>query len=403
MKLFFKLIFLLVAIIAPYVANGATQKLKEIYDEKGMEYLLKNHEAISKKIDINDKFYLADFLIYNYKGPEALTLLLELAKKDHIKSIALIIEKYNTGINGISIDEKKSQFWVKKLEGLYKKSSEDDRHFIEYHLCKIYSDKYGVLKNDIKTQDYCSKVFERPENIGFFASMKLQTTSVFFDPKKGIELFEKCIQEGGWACKLNYAYMGLSSPDIAKNSSAKQLFEYASDDKSVANALNNLGLFYERGIGTKVDIKKAIEQFDKAIRYGSGHGVYNLIFYSFFYPSEFESTAKTFADAQKYLMIYDYWTEQNGRFDALPYKEWLSEKYRMPTNQSEFIDYLKDRTKNGDARSSCLLADYYLNLNQLDMALDFANYGKKSKDKRVSEWCDGIDSSVQVMKIFQAK
>ena len=197
--------------------------------------------------------------------------------------------------------------------------------------------------------------------------------------------------------------MGLSSPDIAKNSSAKQLFEYASDDKSVANALNNLGLFYERGIGTKVDIKKAIEQFDKAIRYGSGHGVYNLIFYSFFYPSEFESTAKTFADAQKYLMIYDYWTEQNGRFDALPYKEWLSEKNRMPTNQSEFIDYLKDRTKNGDARSSCLLADYYLNLNQLDMALDFANYGKKSKDKRVSEWCDGIDNSVQVMKIFQAK
>lgn len=64
------------------------------------------------------------------------------------------------------------------------------------------------------------------------------------------------------------------------------------------------------------------------------------------------------------------------------------------------VDYLKDKSKNGDARSSCLLADYYRNINQPDIALDFANNGKKSNDKRISEWCSFVERSVEVIKIY---
>ena len=401
MKNLFKLIILMVA-ITPFCINATTLKLKDIYDEKGMAYILKNHESISKKIDSKDRFDLAGILISDYKGPEALPLLLDLAKKSHVRSMALLIEKYSQGLNGIAIDEKKSRMWVKKFEALYGKASDIDRRFIEYQLCEIYGNEYSVLNDENKEKEYCSIVFERPENLGFYASQLLKPASIFYDPKKGVELFDKCIQDGDWVCKVNYALNGLGSPEIAKRSSAKQLFEYASDEKSKfsANAVNNLGLFYERGIGTKADIKKAIEQFDKAIRYGSGFGMYNLLYYSFLYPGEFESTAKTADYAQRYLMVYDYWTAQNGRFDVLPYKEWLSEKNRMPTSQSEFVDYLKDKSKNGDARSSCLLADYYRNINQPDIALDFANNGKKSNDKRISEWCSFVERSVEVMKIY---
>jgi hypothetical protein len=396
-------VFSLLLVFFPICVAANTLKLTDIFDEKGLDYIVVNHETISKKIDDKDKFDLAYILIMAYKGPEAIPLLSSLGKKGHVGAINLLVRKYSLGLNGIAIDEQKSRIWIDKLEASYKKANDYDKEFIEYQLCEIYGDNKSVLKNESKEKIYCLKAFERPKNIGLYAIKSLDPKSVFFEPSRGLELFNKCIQDGGWACKVNYAFIGLASPEIAKSSSAEQLFEYASDDKSVANAVNNLGLFYERGIGTKVDIEKAVEQFDKAINYGSGHGMYNLLFYSFFYPGEFKSTAKDADDAKRYLMIYDYWTEQNGRYDALPYKEWLSEKNRMPTSQSEFLDYLKDKAKNGDARSSCLLGDYYRNINQLDTALTFTNNGKKSADLRVRNWCDYVDRSVQVMRIYSSQ
>lgn len=392
--------FIFTAFIAPLTLNANTVKLKDVFDEKGMDYILANHESISKKIDDKDKLDLAEILINFYRGPDALPLLSDLAKKGHIGANADLIKKYSQGLNGVGIDEQKAKFWVDKLSGVYKKANDADKQFIEYQFCVIYGGKASILKNETKEREYCSKVFDRPNFAGFYASKLLQPTSIFFNPNKGIELYEKCIKDGGWACKVNYAYEGLSSPEIAKRTSAKQLFEYASDDNSVANAVNNLGLFYERGIGTQVDLKRAMEQFNKAINFGSGFGMYNLMFYSFFYPGQFEFTAKTSYEAQRFLMIYDYWTEQNERFDALPYKEWLSEKNRMPSSQSEFVDYLKEKSKNGDARSSCLLGDHYRNINQLDTALTYTSLGKKSADTRVRKWCDDVDRSVQVMKIY---
>jgi len=392
--------FTFLYVIAPLCVSANSLKLKDIFDDKGMDYILENYKSISNKIDDKDKFDLANILINYYKGPDAEVLLADLAKNGNIRATALLMKKYSQGVNGISIDKQKSKIYVGKLESLYKKASDNDKQSIEYEFCDVYGGKESVLKNESKEIEYCNKVFQNPKFIGFYASKLLQPTSAFFNPKKGVELFDKCIQDGGWACKVNYAYIGLSSPEIANRTSAKKLFDYASDDKSVPNAINNLGLFYERGIGTKIDLKKAIEQFNKAINYGSGFGMYNLIFYSFFYPGEFEFTAKTTDLAQRYLIIYDYWTEQNGRFDALPYKEWLSEKNRMPASQSEFIDYLKEKTKNGDARSACLLGDYYRNINQFDTALAFTNNGKMSSDDRVKKWCDDVERSVQVMKIY---
>lgn len=393
----------LLLVIVPVYGEANTIKLKDVVDEKGIDYVIENYESVSKKIDDKDKFDLAIVLIYAYRGPKAIPLISDLAKKGHIGANVLLVKKYSQGINGISIDEQKAKFWVEKLSGLYKKANDDDKQYIEYEFCDIYGGKGSVLKNESKEREYCSKVFNRPEFSGFYAEELLKPTSAFFDPNKGIELFEKCIQDGGWACKVNYAYIGLSSREIAKRTTAKQLFEYASDDKSVPTAINNLGLFYERGVGTKVDLKRATEQFNKAINYGSGFGMYNLIFYSFFYPGEFEFTAKNADDAQRFLMIYDYWTEQNGRFDVLPYKEWLSEKNRMPVSQSEFLDYLKAKAKNGDARSSCLLGGYYRNISQFDTALTFTSIGKKSTDIRVRKWCDDVDRSVQVMKIYSSQ
>jgi TPR repeat protein len=402
MRILLKL-FIFLTVLAPLCVSANTVNLKDIFEEKGMDYILENHESISKKIDEKDKFDLANILIKHYKGPDAITLLTSLAKKDHIRATALLMEKYSQGVNGISSDEKKTKIYVEKLESLYKKASDNDKKEIEYLFCHIYSGKESILKNETKEREYCSKVFEDPKSVGLYAIKLLESSSSFFNPKKGVELFEKCIQDGGyrgWACKVNYAYAGLDSPEIAMRTSAKQLFEYASDDKSVANAVNNLGLFYERGIGTNADRKKAIEQFNKASNYGSGYGIYNLIFYSFFYPGEFEFTAKNYDEAKEYLMFYDYWTEQSGRFDVLPYKEWLSEKKRMPTSQSEFVDYLKEKSENGDARSSCLLGDHFRNINQFDEALAFTSNGKKSPDTRVRKWCDDVDRSVKVMKIY---
>lgn len=390
-----------------FISNvSSAEKLIDIVKEHGADYVVENHLTIAKKIDDKDKFDLARVLLFpRFKGPEAILLLTPLAKKGDVRAISLLSEKYSLGINGIPSDKTKAQFWTAKLEALQKKAIPSEMKSIDYTLCSIFGDEHNILKNKEKEKRYCNELVDDPAFVSSFSGLLLDENSYFYDPQKGIDTFRKCIDENNWRCKANFAFLGLSNPEIAKTISAKQLFDYANDErgKTSPNAVNNIGLFYLRGIGVPIDLTKAIGQFSSAVNLGGSSGIYNIIFHTFFKTQEFDKAPKTTDIALRYLDFYDYLTPQNGRFDTLPFKEWIFSQKRMPTNQTEFLDFLKDKSQKGDGRSSCMLAEFYNDTNQHETSLLFVAEGKKSDDVRVQQWCAHVERTIQATKIYNQK
>jgi len=395
-----KIIFCLICTLFFQLTNAET--LKELITQHGRDYVVANPGEIVKKLNDADILTLAQLMIRDAEGSEVPKILLPLAKNGNTRAISVLAQKYNVGINGIPLDKNQAKIWTTKLEDIFKLQS-SDKESVVGPLCDIYKNKNGVLYNQEKEIRYCKIYYESGKVDGGYAYNLLKSNSPFYNPEKGLALYKKCINEGNSFCKWNFAWQGTLSVDIARISSAKQLFEYASADmeKNSPTALNNLGIFYEVGLGTPPNLPKAIELYEKAASSGRQYGFYNLLRTTFFNPGSWKDEPKNADEASTFLAFYDYFSDSNDRADSVPFKQWLFEKKRLPTNSSEFENFLKEKANKGDSAAACMLSSYLIKNHQAQESMKYALMGKKSGDRNIQEWCSREVDRINVSLILR--
>ena len=397
---YLKTIFVFTAMFAFHAANA--ESLKEIISQKGRDYVTSNPAEIAKKISDDEKLILAQLLIRDIKGADVPKVLTPLAKNGNIGALGLLAQKYNVGINGIPLDRTQAQIWTTKLEEIFN-SSRSDKDLTLRPLCNIYSNKDGALYNADKNFRYCKLYYESGKVDAAYAFHMLNPDSIFYNPAKGLALYKTCIGQNNIFCKWNYGWQGRTSVDIARISSATELFGYASSesDKNNGTAMNNLGVFYEEGLGINQDIQKAIELYEKSINSGVEYSFYNLLRIAFFRPGSWKDGPKNVTEASTFLAFYDYFSEENDRADSVPFKQWLFEKNRLPSDSEEFKAYLNDKAIRGDAAAACMMADETRRGGNYLKANEYVLIGKKSTDNKIKEWCTKAERKIQALQILK--
>ena len=387
----------------PSAPRTYAKSLKSIIAEKGIDYVVTNYQLVSKQIDDTEKVFLARILIRELRGSESPEILLPLARKDNVQAIRVLAENYGTGIDGFRVNETQAQIWTSRLEQLIKTVDDKQRRSITSTLCHIYEGRFHVLRNKLSEVRYCSEYFLFSEAQSKYAYTLLNPKSNLYDPQKGLQVYEKCIAQGDWVCKANYAWQGKQSVEIAKIATKRQLFEYASEaaQKNSGVAVNNLATFYEEGIGIPVDHAKAVELYDKAANQGTSFAIYNLLRYSFFKYYDWKSAPQSVEDVQALFSYYDYLSAENDRFDSVPFKDWIFSKKRMPSNQMEFSEFLEERAKQGVGASACMLAEHLVKTGDLGKALFYADLGKKSSHIFTKQWCEVVVAKAEVKNIMK--
>lgn len=300
--------------------------LGEILEKNGRDYVLSNAKAVAAQIDDRDKYFLARILIGNLRGSEAPEILIPLAQKGDLPSIRILAVNFGTGKEGFKTNRSQASVWTAKLENIASGTDEKRRKTALGMLCDIYKDWNHVLYGKEMAVKYCKEYYKISDaSRSSEAYMYMTRESPLYDPARGISLYDRCIAEGDAYCKMNYAWQGMQSMDIAKRSSKRQLFEYASvalDANSVAGT-NNLGVFYLEGFGTTKDSIKALELFEKAARQNKDHALYNLLQMTFFRYTDWKDAPKVSDESMFLISYYDYLSPEADRFDSVPFKEWI--------------------------------------------------------------------------------
>lgn len=374
--------------------------LREILNKNGRDYVLSNAKTIATQIDDRDKYFLARILIGNLRGSEAPEILIPLAQKGDIPSIRILAVNFGTGKEGFKTNRSQASVWTVRLEKVASGTDEKQRKTALGALCDIYKDWNHVLYAKELAVKYCEEYYKIPDaSRSSQAYMYLSPESPLYDPTRGMAVYERCIAEGDVYCKMNYAWQGQQSLDIARRTSKRQLFEYASvalEANSVAGT-NNLGVFYLEGFGTPQDANKALELFEKAARQNKDHALYNLLQMTFFRYADWKDAPKVADEAMLLISYYDYLSPEADRFDSVPFKEWVFSKGRIPANDTEFQDFLRERAKAGSDTSACMLAGHLLKIGNLGESLQYSEMGRQTKNAKVRRWCEREIARVDVL------
>lgn len=391
----------LFAIVAVLVSLDVyAVSLREILDKNGRDYVLANSKTVATQLDDRDKYFLARILIGNLRGSEAPDILIPLAQKGDLPSIRILAVNFGTGKEGFKTNKSQATLWATRLEKLASGADEKQRKVALGALCEIYKDWNHVLYGKELAVKYCEAFYGLPDaSRGTQAYTYLSPESVLYDPDRGILVYDRCLAEGDPYCKMNYAWQGQQSMEIARRTTKRQLFEYASValDVNSAGGINNLGVFYLEGFGTPRDTSKALELFEKAARQNKDHALYNLLQMTFFRYADWKDAPKIAEEAMVLISYYDYLSPEADRFDSVPFKEWVFSKGRLPANDSEFPDFLKERAKAGSDTSACMLAGHFLKTGNLGESLQFAEMGRRTKNVKVKRWCDREIARVDVL------
>lgn len=378
--------------------------LREILDKNGREYVLANAKAVATQIDDRDKYFLARILIGNLRGSEAPEILIPLAQKGDLASIRILAVNFGTGKEGFKTNKSQATLWASMLEKISSGTDEKQRKTALGMLCEIYKDWNHVLYGKEVAVKYCEEYYRLPDSSrSTQAYTYLSPESVLYDPVRGISTYDQCLAEGDAHCKMSYAWQGQQSLEIARRTTKRQLFEYASvalDVNSVAGT-NNLGVFYLLGFGTPRDSSRAIELFEKAARQNKDHALYNLLQMAFFRYADWKDAPKVADEAKLLISYYDYLSPEADRFDSVPFKEWVFSKGRLPASDSEFQDFLKERAKAGSDTSACMLAGHFLKIGNLGESLQYAEMGRRTKNIKVKRWCEREIARVDVLNIIK--
>jgi hypothetical protein len=393
-------VYLILAIF--FSQTIAAQSLRDIIKEKGRDYVLDNFVEVAKIVNDEEKITLAQILVNDLKGPDSIKVILPLVKKENIAAISFLAQKYNVGINGIPLNKNQAQTLALKLEEIYK-SSRSDKDSAVGPLCTIFRNKNGALFDPAKELRYCKIFYESGKVDATYAFFMLVPDSIFFNPPKGLALYKKCIDQNNILCKWNYGWQGRISTHIAKENTATDLFNFASSEGERRNntAINNLGVFYEEGFGTIQNIQKAIELYEKGMNAGVQYSFYNLLRITFFMPGVWKDGIKNADEASFFLGMYDYFSAENDRADSVPFKQWLFEKNRLPSDSEEFKNYLFEKASRGDQSAACMIADELIRVGSYERAIDLIKIGKKSTDRNIKEWCSRGERVIQARQALK--
>ncbi len=390
-----------VAIVAALASLDVyAASLREILDKKGRDYVLMNAKTVATQLEDPDKYFLARILIGNLRGSEAQDILIPLAQKGNLSSIYILAVNFGTGKEGFKTNKSQATLWAARLKKLTSGADEKQRTVALEALCEIYRDWNHVLYDKEMAIKYCEMYYGLPDALrSTQAYTYLSPESALYDPARGISVYEKCLAEGDVYCKMNYAWQGRESMDIARRTTKRQLFEYATValDQNSAGGINNLGVFYLDGFGTPRDPSKALELFEKAARQNKVHAIYNLLQITFFRYADWNDAPKVADEAMVLISYYDYLSPEADRFDSVPFKEWVFSKGRLPTNDKEFQDFLKERAKAGSDTSACMLAGHLMKTGNLGESLQFAEMGRRTKNIKVKRWCEREITRVDVL------
>ncbi len=383
---YLRYIILIIAISFSHAV--VAQSLRDIIKEKGRDYVLNNFAEVAKIISDSEKVTLAQILVNDLKGPDSIKVLLPLVNKENIGAISFLAQKYNVGINGISLNKNQAQNLAFKLEEIYT-SSRSDRDSAIGPLCNIFRNKNGALFDPAKEMRYCKVFYESGKADANYASSMLNPDSIFFNPVNGLRLYKKCIDQNNIFCKWNYGWQGRISANIARENTATDLFNFALSEGERRNniAINNLGVFYEEGFGTVRNIQKAIELYETGMNAGVQYSFYNLLRITFFTPGAWKDGVSNADEASIFLGMYDYFSEENDRADSVPFKQWLFEKNRLPSNSEEFKNYLFEKASRGDPSAACMMAEELIRDENYERAFELIKIGKRSADRNIKEWC----------------
>ena len=106
-------------------------------------------------------------------------------------------------------------------------------------------------------------------------------------------------------------------------------------------------------------------------------------------------------DAMLLISYYDYLSPEADRFDSVPFKEWVFSKGRLPANDSEFQDFLKERANAGSDTSACMLAGHFRKTGSLGESLQYAEMGRRTKNIKVKQWCEREIAKVDVLNAIK--
>lgn len=390
-----------VAIVAALASLDVyAASLREILDKNGRDYVLANAKTVATQLEDRDKYFLARILIGNLRGSEAPDILIPLAQKGDLPSIRILAVNFGTGKEGFKTNKSQATLWAARLEKVASGADEKQRMSALGALCEIYKDWNHVLYGKEMAVKYCEAYYGLADaSRSTQAYTYLSPESVLYDPARGISIYDKCLSEGDAYCKMNYAWQGQQSMDIARRTTKRQLFEYASValDVNSTGGINNLGVFYLEGFGTPRDPSKALELFERAARQNKDHALYNLLQMTFFRYADWKDAPKVADEAMVLISYYDYLSPEADRFDSVPFKEWVFSKGRLPANDSEFQDFLKERAKAGSDTSACMLAGHLLKTGNLGESLQFAEMGRRTKNIKVKRWCEREIARVDVL------
>ena len=101
------------------------------------------------------------------------------------------------------------------------------------------------------------------------------------------------------------------------------------------------------------------------------------------------------------VSYYDYLSPEADRFDSVPFKEWIFSKRRMPVNESEFQDFLRERANAGSDTAACMLAGHFRKSGNLGESLRYAELGRRTKNVRVKQWCEREIVRVDVLNTIK--
>jgi len=379
-------------------------KLDDIIKNQGFDYIINSAPIVSKLISEKENIEYSSILLYERRNKEAEKILIDFASKGNLNAISDLATYYGTGEFGFSKNRFDSMKWINELEKISRNNDKQKSKQAYRSLCSIHHDIKSINYNRLKALEYCNFYYnELNGSSAGYADKLIDSSSPLYDPEKGVELYRKCISEGNNYCKMNFAFAGKSNLHISKNSSKTELFNFAISalDQKSSVGINNLATFYLHGFGTEKNPSKAIELLKSSARSRVVYSYYNFLNIAFFKYYDISDIIKNKDDALNVLSYYEYLSAANDRDDSSTFKEWLNTKNRLPNDKYEFITYLEEKSRTGDAASACLLADHYVHNGELNNAEKYSKIGMNTSNLNIKLWCEKVGRSVEVERTIR--
>ena len=207
---------------------------------------------------------------------------------------------------------------------------------------------------------------------------------------KALEYLKKGANYHDEACVVQLAHYYMTHNE---NEKAFKLFEISYNREKTAGSINNYGICFLNGIGTKKDWERAKAIFQEGLLIDDCNSMYHL---AYIYENE---------NPEESLRLYEKAAE-NGEPHAMRY---LVDKFDKEGNEEKKLKYLRMHASCGDPISQFELGLYYYNNDQFQQAFQYFSLASiKRVDKAIYYFaimtykgqgtCEDKESAITILK-----